>query len=156
MAKIRFASKNDIPELVKLGKEIYLESQQKDLGFDEARLRNQIEACLRPESKNYCLFVAEREGRIIGVFWGHIDQHFFSKALVATEYMFYVKPDFRGTSVALRLMHAYKTWAENRNAQEIMICMTIGVEPEKFDRFIKKLGFQYVGGNYSMRVGAAK
>lgn len=152
MTKIRFAIEKDIPELISLGRDIYQESQQKGLGFSEIRLKNQLKACLQPNSKNYCVFVAERNGRIIGVFWGHIDQHFFSEALVATEYMFYVKPDFRGTSAALRLMHAYKTWAKNRKAQEIMICMTIGVEPGKFDKFVQKLGFKYVGGNYSMRV----
>ena len=58
--------------------------------------------------------------------------------------------------MAVRLLHAFRQWAENRGATEVMICMTTGVDIEKFDRFLRKLKFNYVGGNFSMRLKGAR
>jgi GNAT superfamily N-acetyltransferase len=151
MSKIRFATQQDIPSLIGIGHIAHAESTQSRFVFNPQRLTAQLEACLNPPNPKYCLLVAEREGQLIGAIWGYIDQHYFSDAKVATELMFFVHPDFRGSPVAFRLLLAYRKWAENRGAQEIMICMTTGNDIEKFDRFLKRCGFSHVGGNYCLR-----
>jgi GNAT superfamily N-acetyltransferase len=155
MSQIRFATAADIPELVQLGVKVHSEMKQASLPFNADRLAGQLNACLNPVKQNYCVLAAESDGVIVGVIWGYIAQHYFSDAWVATEYMFYVRPEFRGTPIAVRLLHAYRKWAENRGASEVMICMTTGVDVERFDRFLRKMKFDYVGGNFSMRLKGA-
>jgi GNAT superfamily N-acetyltransferase len=155
MSQIRFATSADIPELVQLGLKVHAETTQASLPFSPDRLTGQLNACLTPVNQKYCILAAESDGAIVGVIWGYIAQHYFSEAWVATEYMFYVLPEFRGTPLAVRLLHAFRKWAENRGAAEVMICMTTGVDVEKFDRFLRKMKFDYVGGNFSMRLKGA-
>ena len=48
----------------------------------------------------------------------------------------------------LRLLTAFRKWAENRGAHEL----STGVN---MDRFLRKLGFRLTGGNYSFTLNAA-
>ena len=155
MSHIRFAISADIPALVELGVKVHAETNQASLPFSASRLTGQLNACLNPVNQKYCLLVAESDGLIVGVIWGYIAQHYFSDAWVATDYMFYVRPEFRGTPLAVRLLYAFRKWAQNRGAAEVMICMTTGVNVEKFDRFLRKMKFEYVGGNFLMRLKGA-
>ena len=153
MSAVRFATAADIPALLELGKIIHQETRLSRFAFNPKRMASQLQAILLPPRHEYCLFVAEKEGAgIVGTFWGQISQYFFSDALVATDYMFYVRPEMRGTPLAVRLVHAFRTWAENRGADEICINMTTGIDIERFDRFLRHMGFTYTGGNYSQWV----
>ncbi len=150
MANLRFATASDIPALIELGKTIHDETRLSRFPFNAVRMTAQLQAILSPPRREYCLFVAEKEGvGIVGTFWGQISQYFFSDAMVATDYMFYVRPEFRGTSVAVKLVHAFRKWAVNRGADEICINMTTGIDIDRFDRFLRHMGFTYTGGNYS-------
>jgi GNAT superfamily N-acetyltransferase len=155
MSNIRFATPADIPALIEMGRTAHAESIQAHFSFKPERLVQQLRACIDPPNPRYCLFVAEREGQLVGAIWGFVDQHYFSDARVATELMFYVRADYRGSPIAVRLITAYRRWAENRGVQEIMICMTTGHDIEKFDRFLKRAGFTHVGGNYRIQVSKA-
>ena len=152
MSQIRFATVADIPELVQLGKEAHAETIQASLPFSSDRLTHQFNACLSPIKQNYCVLIAEADNVIVGGIWGYVAQHYFSESWVATEYMFYVQPSFRGSPVAVRLLHAFRKWAENRGASEVMICMTTGIDVERFDRFLRRMKFNYVGGNFSLPI----
>jgi hypothetical protein len=51
---------------------------------------------------------------------------------------------------ALKLLTAFKKWAENRGAFEISAGVNSGTDLDRMDRFLRKLGFQHTGGNYSL------
>lgn len=160
MTKIRFATVDDIPAMVDLGKAIHAETRLARFPFNPKRLTTQFESILSPPRSDFCVLVAEKETRgLVGGFWGQISQYYFSDALVATDYMFFVVPDLRGTPVAVRLIHAFRQWATNRGADEVCINMTTGIDIERFDRFLRHMGFTYTGGNYSQWIahdGGAK
>jgi len=160
MTKIRFATAADIPALVELGKAIHGETRLSRFPFNPKRLAAQFESILSPPRSDYCVFVAEKETfGLVGLFWGQISQYYFSDALVATDFMFYVRPELRGTPLAVRLIHGFRQWATNRGADEVCINMTTGIDIDRFDRFLRHMGFDYTGGNYSqwvVRDGAAK
>ena len=48
----------------------------------------------------------------------------------------------------MKLLHAYRVWAKQRQAVEIQVHVTHGFNLKKIHRFFKKLGFQMVGANY--------
>ncbi|WOV90992.1 MAG: hypothetical protein R1F54_10840 [Candidatus Zeuxoniibacter abyssi] len=80
----------------------------------------------------------------------------YTKYLSSSVLGFYVSPSYRDTllggRVVLKLLHAYRVWAKQRQAVEIQVHVTHGFNLKKIHRFFKKLGFQMVGANYSMEI----
>lgn len=83
---------------------------------------------------------------------GCVEQHFFSEQLVASIIHYDVLPEKRMGGAGLRLLTAFRKWAENRGAFELSAGINSGIELDKMDRFLRKLGFQQTGGNYSLRL----
>jgi len=54
------------------------------------------------------------------------------------------------SGAGLKLLVAFRKWAENRGVFELSVGINSGVELEKMDRFLKKLGFRQTGGNYAL------
>jgi hypothetical protein len=52
-------------------------------------------------------------------------------------------------------MVAFRQWAENRGAFELNAGVSSGVELQRMDKFFRRLGFRFTGGNYSLRLKAA-
>lgn len=64
-------------------------------------------------------------------------------------------PEKRSTGAGLRLMVAFRQWAENRGAFELNAGVSSGVELQRMDKFFRRLGFRFTGGNYSLMLKAA-
>ena len=50
----------------------------------------------------------------------------------------------------LRLLSAFLKWMGNRGVLELSVGINSGVELEKMDRFLQRLGFRQTGGNYAL------
>jgi hypothetical protein len=50
----------------------------------------------------------------------------------------------------LRLLTAFRGWAENRRVFELSVGINSGANLDKTDRFLTRLGFKHTGGNYVM------
>ena len=44
-------------------------------------------------------------------------------------------------------------WAKAQNATELHVHSTSGIDPERTDKLLKRLGFRAYGGNYSVGLG---
>jgi len=60
------------------------------------------------------------------------------------------------SGAGLKLLTAFKKWAENRGAYELAVGINSGADLKQMDSFLRKLGFQMTGGNYSMVLGGSK
>ncbi len=56
------------------------------------------------------------------------------------------------SGAGLKLLAAFRNWAENRDVFELSVGISSGVELEKMDRFLKRLGFRQTGGNYALEL----
>ncbi len=72
--------------------------------------------------------------------------------LVASLMHYDVLPQKRMSGASLRLLKAFRKWAENRGAVELAVGVNSGDSIEKHDKFLKRLGFQPVGGNYALKL----
>lgn len=153
---IRAARLEDIPHLVEIGHAYHLESRFKAYDYDSAKLTASLKALIQDTSGSRCFFVADdKEQKPYGLLMGCIESYFFSNCLVAQSILFWVHPDHRGGSAALKLVTAFKKWAENRKVFEVAIGVNSAVHIDRADKFFRKLGFQLTGGNYSFMVGGA-
>ena len=69
--------------------------------------------------------------------------------------MFYVHPEWRGSSAAVKLLIACRQWAINRGASEIMVSVNSGVSVEALPRLMERLHFRQVGVSFSLRLEQA-
>ena len=93
------------------------------------------------------VYLAENEGKLVGFIAGMAQRYFFSLRERATDMGFYVLPNYRGGSAAVRLIGALEDWAKERGLAEIYIGQTTAVDIEKTQKFYAHLGYKTVGFN---------
>lgn len=94
-------------------------------------------------------FVAEKEGKIVGVFIGQVEEQFFGNDLAAWDLVQYVLPEYRG-HVGPRLIREYIRRAKMFGIADINIGISTALEPERTGKLYECLGFHKVGGTYAM------
>ena len=111
---IRFAtSEADIDARLEFGKRLHRESVYARLPYDEDKVRKTLRRALKNPNR-YCLLMAEIGAESIGTLYGQIGEHAFSRALGAAVHTYYVTPDRRGITAAIKLLHGFRRWAAQR------------------------------------------
>lgn len=154
---IRFATPSDVPACVEVGRRMHALTRFSSYDFNAERVAQSLRAVIETGqniNKTHCFLVAEDESKdIIGALIGCVERHFFSDLLVASVIHYDVLPERRMSGAGLRLLIAFRKWSENRGVFELSVGINSGVELAKMDRFLKRLGFQPTGGNYSLHLG---
>ncbi len=152
LVRIRLAeTEADIDALMELGRLNHAESSYANMPLDEAHLRQRAREALRQRGR-YALLLAERDGRAVGMLVAFCDRHLLSNTRGVTVYTWFVKPDARGGMAAIKLLRGVKRWAGARDARNIYLNVTSGVDVRRTDRLLKRLGFQFIGGNYALGI----
>lgn len=138
---IRTATTDDVPRLVELGAALHAESPRwSRIPFSRARAAETLTALIL--SADGVVYVAERDGQIIGGIAACIQQHWACEARVAHELSFFIEPARRGGFDACRLICAMRAWAEMRGAVWLVAGTSTGVDPELTARLYERLGFE--------------
>lgn len=149
---IRFATLEDVPTFVEMGKRFHALTRFRAYDYQPGRVADQLRSVVhigQNEKGTHCFLVAEdSQGQPIGGLIGCVEKHFFSDQAVATIIHYDVLPEKRMSGAGLRLLAAFRKWAENRGAVELNAGVNSGVELETMDRFLRRLGFRQTGGNY--------
>lgn len=129
---IRIATHADIPECLRMGRE-FIESA----GFDfnaavaEQTLRQLI------VSPDGALFVVD--GGMIG---GLVYQHFFNAERIAQELFWWVDPEKRGGTTAVRLLDAFSVWAKERGAMRLTMIALDASDGDRVGDLYRRRGFE--------------
>jgi GNAT superfamily N-acetyltransferase len=147
---IRKAVEADIPTLVELGRRLHDESphfvRYEYSSEKVAALARRLivgESLLSPPPGG--VLVAELEGRIVGMIVGLVIEHFFGSSRFATDLTFYVAPEHRGGSTAVRLIRAFEEWARENGAQYFVPGTSTEIQPERTLELYKHLGYRLSG-----------
>jgi len=93
-------------------------------------------------------FVAELDGELVGMIGGVLVPHFFSDFKYACDLVVFVKPDHRGSTVAIRLVKTFEKWAFENGAEEVVLGVSTGVSQERTVCVYQHLG--YTLASYSL------
>ena len=158
--KIRFAALDDIPACIEIGRRMHALTRFSAYDFNAGRVAQNLHAVIETGQnlhKTHCFFVAEdAAGQLIGALIGGMERHFFSDLLVASIIHYDVLPERRMSGAGLKLLAAFRKWAENRGVFALSVGINSGVELEKMDRFLQRLGFRPTGSNYALALKRAK
>ncbi|CAM4032090.1 GNAT family N-acetyltransferase [Ectopseudomonas alcaliphila] len=139
---IRPATIDDIPRLVELGHLLHQTSRYSSHAYDGDVVGSFMAQLIAGTG---VVFVAERDGKVIGALLGGITEQWFSTELLAFEYAFFVEPGARHGIISARLVQALTTWAELRGAKHVQIGVTTGINVEGTAQFYRAHGFQDAG-----------
>lgn len=149
--EIRRANVDDIETLVGYWRTVHAHTVFAHLTFDEVKLASVIRGLIEDRSDASCFLIAAKtDGTACGVLIGQVDAYYFSNDPVAKVVFYWVREAHRKGPAAVKLMLAFRQWAQNRRVKEIVIGVTSGQEIASTDRMLKKMGGRLVGGNYSI------
>ena len=93
------------------------------------------------------VYLARNEGKSVGFIAAVKQRYFFSDRERVTDMGFYVLPEYRGTSAAIRLIRALEDWTKENNITDLYLGQTTSVDIEKTSKFFNHLGYKTVGFN---------
>ena len=99
------------------------------------------------KNPNAVAFLALENNQIVGFISGLVHEYFFSNRKRVSDLGFFVLPEYRGSRVALKLVKLLEAWAIEKNANELHLGQTTGLDIDKTKRFYERLGFKTVGFN---------
>ena len=145
---IRFSqSEADIEARVALARRAWEEMDEPDLPFDEDIVRQGIGKRVGAPER-HCLLQAELDGKVAGMLMGVIAHHYHSPAIGASVLSWYVLPERRGSTAAIKLLYGFRRWARERGAVRLYVQVSSGIDVSRTDRLLVRLGFRLRGGNY--------
>ena len=69
----------------------------------------------------------------------------YSERVVAGDFIWYVRPEYRGGMVGVRLMKMFEDWAVGAGAVQILTGATSGIKSERGAALLERLGFVPTG-----------
>ena len=140
--KIRQGDTDDIMSLIMLGREMHKESPRfRDMDYDEDKLMH-LGLGLAEQGG---IFIAEKDDKPVGMVLGMVTEHFFGHDLMATDLAFYVHPDHRGGTLAVRMLKKFEAWAFSLGAKVISVGVSTEVGSERTGQLYERLGYRITG-----------
>jgi ribosomal protein S18 acetylase RimI-like enzyme len=146
---IRNATEDDVYALVTLAFAMHGESRFSVLSFDADKLTILFINLLA--SEDGCLFVAEKNGEIVGGFAGWVAEHYFSRDKIASDFGLFIKPEHRGGMTAPKLLRAFVAWAKSKGARMTQAGISTGVNIESSRKLYEAIGFHEVGSLFEYK-----
>jgi GNAT superfamily N-acetyltransferase len=148
--EVRAPKPNDLPALLTLAQRMHAEGAYSFLPFDPRKVALLFVTC--GATKGHFAAVAERDGVIVGFLGGKLAPYPFCDELLATDLGFYVAPEHRASTAAVRLLRTFRAWARDQGAREVSLAISSGVDIERIGALYQRMGFRAAGGIYRERI----
>ena len=148
----RAATPEDLLDVVTLGQKMHGESVFRHFNFSVPKFATLVYTCITNPDSHFIHVAVSPTKEIIGAFMGSVSEHYFGNDMVASDYLWYVTPKYRGSRAGVCLIRDFQKWAADHHAVEVHVGISTGITGERTGALLKKLGFDLVGGNYKLRV----
>lgn len=150
MTHIRDIEKSDVKLVVDLIYRLHAESSFSEALFDKAHCTVNVEQWINHDAY-YAQGAFDSNKNIFAVYAGYITQYYFSKDLVAHDFLMYVEPERRGGYTIVRLVKNFESWAKSMGAKEIRPGTSTGIKSEMSKKLYEALGYKFTGHNFMKR-----
>ena len=139
---IRPAQMADTMRIVDIGEALHEASTYREIPYSREKVTGLMRSLIQGAG---VVFVAEKDGQIVGGIAGGVTSHWFSDELTGFEYSFFILPEHRHGLVAMKLLLAMKAWCTAKGAKTLRIGITTGINVEGTARFYRYMGFEDAG-----------
>ena len=146
-----------LDDLIELARASHDESRLSYITFAPQKVEKIVRRALS-DTKRHGIMLCTDQGHPVGAAHCSIGEyHIGEGTLVTTIHNINVLAEKRhslaGGKVALGLLRGIETWSKARNSKEIFFHVTSDVDLARTHKFIKRLGYQFIGGSYAKRIG---
>ncbi|MEY4427090.1 MAG: hypothetical protein RL535_1388 [Pseudomonadota bacterium] len=154
--KIKLATLEDMQAILELGLAMHKESRFAVYPMSSDKIQQTI-LDIVSEPKANCILLAEHDSAgLVGMLAGCVTSLFFTDVLIAQDRWFYVAKEHRGSPAALKLLVTFRRWAENRQARELNINMSVDIDQVRFNQFMTHMDFKSCGSNFVLPLALVK
>ena len=143
---VREAVEDDVIEFHVLGKMFVRESKNNFLGWSAIKVHDSLLDAIGRE--DFCVFALQCDNEIVGMFIGFVAPCFFSDVIQATEIVWYVEPDHRGSRKALEMLDLFEEWAEFKGAVCSNLMNLDVLNADKVAKMYNKRGYRLVENTF--------
>ncbi|MCT4559723.1 MAG: hypothetical protein N4A61_16885 [Pelagimonas sp.] len=155
-AKLRFGLLEDlsaIDDILALAEKTHAESRFSYIEFAPYKVRALAERAIQ-DQKRHAVMMAWLGDKPVGIAYCSIGEyHLGVGTLLTTIHNINVLKDvrhsLRGGRVALGLFRGIETWSQARSSKEILFHVTSDVDLARTHKFIKRIGYRFIGGSYA-------
>lgn len=139
----RLATERDVPAVTDLCQEFHGLSYQRSVPFDWDVMGDWVSDRVSDDGS---LVVGAWSGDcLVGSVIGLTFVPPYSNRVVAGDYIWYVKPEYRGGMTGIRLLRMFEDWALDVGAVQILTGATSGIKSERAALLLERLGFVPTG-----------
>ncbi|MCE2841210.1 MAG: GNAT family N-acetyltransferase [Novosphingobium sp.] len=145
MITVREIEPGDLPGALYLGQLMQAEAPAyQEYPFEDERFEAWFTLCL--DNPDWLGLVAVDDvAGIIGFLAMGSAPMIFCSARTADDLAFFVHPQWRGTTAAVRLIRYMEAWAEAKGTVQIRMGLTTGTNTDPARRFLERFGYQLEG-----------
>ena len=133
---VREATVDDLDRIVEMGHAFLRETPYRDRIAPDPDHMRQLASTVMDLG---ALFVAESQGRVVGMFGVLVMQHPTLNRLVGEDVIWWVDHDARPTGAGLRLLRAAETWAVSQGAKSMLLSV---YHNSQVARLYERLGYR--------------
>lgn len=147
----RLATINDITRIMDLGEKA-IEASLVKTPLDRLTARRYLAQAIN--DKTHVVYVAEKDGVVVGFIIGVVVPYWFSKSRFATDLAFYCEPQHG--NFAPFLVRRFMKWAKGqKGVLDVTMGVTSGVaHADRIGVMFEKLGMTPVGGSFTKLLGS--
>lgn len=128
-------------KIVELGEVFMKEGRFQDHTYNPDGVWRILNATVRFPDRFFCAY----DEKFRGLALMGISEHYFSTYKWATDFAFFVVPEHRGSTLAIRLLKEAEKWAKENGASEITILHNTGINTDTAGKFFNGFGYETKG-----------
>jgi len=139
-------------DILQLGVAMQQESEFSAIPFDIEQAAQSIVALVVNNPRGFGMLAYTDEGKPVGMISGSITPYFFSRGWVASDFVWFVLPEYRGSRAAIKMLKMFLSWSRDMGAMEAYVGVSTNVSPQRTGKLLERLGFTHIGGNYKVEL----
>jgi GNAT superfamily N-acetyltransferase len=144
--EVRAPDEAELAAVLALARRMHQLGTYSTLPFDARKVAGLIASCVR--APGHFASIAVHRGEVSGFLGGRMGTYPFCDEPLAYDLGFFVAPEARRSSAAVRLFRAFEAWAMDRGAREVSMAVSTGVDVERIGAFYVHMGLTCIGGVY--------
>ena len=142
----RRATPQDLTGIVRLGEEMHRETAFSNIEFSVERTALETMRCILDPA--YFANIALRDGKVVGILFGYLEQPFFTEQVAGYDCVWYVDRATRNTMVGPRLLSQFEAWTKAHGGSIVFTTLGSNYKSNRVGKLMERMGFEYQGGFY--------
>lgn len=140
--QIALLQKCHTPAIIGMTRAMMAEGKYAEQRCDADRIEELVREYVEDDYATKACFIAECEhGEAVGMFVAELALYPFRRGLCVHEIAFYVTPEYRGSTAAVRLITRMQEWAEHSGADTMMVAISSPHDSTLAESVYERVGF---------------